>query len=78
MIIDIEEVFSDFVEEHGGIVSDRVPSKGNKPSNADYIFHEGKVIVELKLLKEDPSKIGIGSNPFRRSNENGCKLATYR
>jgi hypothetical protein len=54
--IDIEETFSDFVEEIGGIVSDRVPSKGNKAVNADYIFHDDKVIIELKLLKEDPSK----------------------
>ena len=52
--IDIEEVFADFVEGFGGIVSDRQEANANKPSNADYIFHEDKIVMELKLLKENP------------------------
>jgi hypothetical protein len=54
--IDIEEVFADFVEDFGGIVSDRASTRGNKPANADYIFHEDKIVAEMKLLKEDPFK----------------------
>jgi len=54
--IDIEEVFADFVEDFGGIVSDRTPTKGNRSANADYIFHEDKVVMEMKLLKENPFK----------------------
>src|SRR2546423_14362827 len=49
--IDVEQVFSDFVERYGGIVSDRIPTEGNKSPNADYIFHKEKVVAELKLLK---------------------------
>lgn len=60
--VDVEEVFSDFVEYYGGIVSDRVPHKGNKLPNADFIFDEAKVVAELKLLK-DPRR----SKDFRQS-----------
>lgn len=52
MEIDVEEVFADFVEDYGGVVSDSEP--GQKKSNADYIFHDAKVVAELKILKEDP------------------------
>jgi len=52
--IDVEEVFGDFVEWYGGIVSDRL--KGKRTFNADYIFHDAKVVAELKTLKEDPFK----------------------
>jgi len=62
-IIDVEEAFSDFVEEYGGVVSDRVLEKRHKASNADFIFHESKVIAELKILKEDP----FSSAEFRKS-----------
>jgi hypothetical protein len=61
--IDVEEAFSDFVEEYGGVVSDRIPGKGQKSSNADFIFHESKVVAELKILKEDP----FSSPGFRKS-----------
>jgi hypothetical protein len=64
-IIDVEEVFSDFVEEYGGVVSDRVTGKRQKTSNADFIFHESKVIAELKILKEDP----FSSPEFRKSRK---------
>lgn len=37
-------------------MSDRTPTKGNRSPNADYIFHDDKVIVEMKLLKENPFK----------------------
>src|SRR6266545_7315850 len=64
-IIDVEEVFSDFVEDYGGVVSDRLPGKGQKASNADFIFHESKVIAELKILKEDP----FSSAEFKKSRK---------
>ncbi|MEK6278772.1 MAG: hypothetical protein AABN95_00300 [Acidobacteriota bacterium] len=64
-LIDIEETFGDFVEEFGGIVSDRLPRKPDQPRNADFIFNEGKVIAELKQLKEDPFK----NKDFRKSFE---------
>jgi hypothetical protein len=63
--IDIEQTFSDFIEEYGGVVSDRVPTKGNKPPNADYIFHHEKVVAELKILKEEPFQ----NKEFRKSLE---------
>lgn len=53
-IVDVETVFADFVEEYGGVVSDRFVNTPDKPKNADYIFHDGKVVGELKLLKDDP------------------------
>lgn len=53
-LIDVETVFADFVEEYGGVVSDRMGHAPDKPENADYIFHEAKVVAELKLLREDP------------------------
>ena len=34
--IDIEEVFAGFVEDFGGTVPDRSPTKGNKSANAAY------------------------------------------
>lgn len=58
-------MFSDFVEEYGGVVSDRVPGKDRKASNADFIFHKSKVIAELKILKEDP----FSSREFRKSRK---------
>ena len=62
--IDVEEVFADFVEEYGGIVSDRLPSEGPKTTNADYIFYEAKVVAELKILRDDPFK----NKEFRKSH----------
>lgn len=44
---------NDFVEANGGIVSDRVVAP-DKQTNADYVFHDAKVIAELKILMEDP------------------------
>src|SRR2546423_2930357 len=52
--VDVEQTFGDFLEEFGAEVSDRTLSGSNKPTNADYIFHDEKVIAELKLLKKDP------------------------
>ena len=51
--IKVEEVFSDFVEEYGGVVLDRLADRP-KGLNADYIFHDGGVVAELKILKDDP------------------------
>ena len=64
-LVDVEEVFSDFVAEYGGVVSDRLDVKGQKVSNADFIFHESKVIAELKVLKDDP----FSSADFKRSRK---------
>jgi len=53
--VDIEEVFSAVVKKcDGEIVHDTV---GPSPpfANADYIFHQSKVVAELKCLKEDKS-----------------------
>lgn len=55
-IIDVETNFADFVEDYGGIVSDRLDIAPDKSKNADYIFHEEKVVAELKLLQENPLK----------------------
>ena len=52
--VDVEQTFGDFLEEFGAEVSDRTLSGSNKPTNADYVFHDEKVIAELKLLKKDP------------------------
>src|SRR5712692_2377685 len=60
--VDVEEVFCDFVEDYGGIVSDRVPHMGKKAPNADFIFREARIVAELKLLK-DPNR----SKDFRKS-----------
>lgn len=62
--VDVEQVFSDFVEEYGGIVSDREPNKTNRVMNADYIFHNEKVVAELKVLKEDP----FSNREFKKSH----------
>jgi len=61
-IIDVEEVFSDFIEEYGGIVTDRLQGAKRTP-NADFIFHESKVVAELKTLKDDP----FNSSDFMKS-----------
>jgi hypothetical protein len=54
--IDIEKAFGEFFEEAGAEVSDKVLAGSNIPTNPDYIFHDEKVIAELKLLKTDPFK----------------------
>jgi hypothetical protein len=64
-IIDVETTFADFVEEYGGIVSDRFGVAPDKPKNADYVFHEAKVVAELKLLQDDPLK----NKDFLKSRE---------
>lgn len=61
--IDVEQVFSDFVEDYGGVVSDRIPGKGSRKPNADFIFHNAKVVAELKILKDDP----FTSKEFKKS-----------
>jgi len=63
--IDVETVFADFVEEYGGVVSDRLGAASDKPKNADYIFHDAKVVAELKLLKDDP----VTNKDFLKSRE---------
>lgn len=52
--IDIEKEFADFLEEFGAEISDRTLSGPNMPTNSDYIFHDDKVVAELKLLKTNP------------------------
>jgi hypothetical protein len=64
-IVDVETVFADFVEEYGGVVSDRLGDAPDKPKNADYIFHGAKVVAELKLLKDDP----VTNKDFLKSRE---------
>jgi hypothetical protein len=64
MNIDVEKVFSDFVEDYGGLVVDRLPNKGNNELKADFIFHDAKVIAELKLLKNP-----FGNKAFNTSLE---------
>jgi hypothetical protein len=65
--IDVEQTFADFVEEYGGVVSDRTP--GKKTLNADYIFHDAKVVAELKVLKDNP----FTSKEFRKSLDKKTK-----
>jgi hypothetical protein len=50
--IDVQKTFDDFVEDYGGVVSDR--EKRQKPRNADYIFHTARVVAELKILSNNP------------------------
>src|SRR5881396_1337838 len=60
--IDVEQTFTDFVDEYGGEVSDR--QRGRKTLNADFVFHDAGVIAELKVLKEDPYK----NKEFKKSH----------
>ena len=52
--IDVEKEFADFLEGLGAAVSDKILTGPNKPKNSDYIFHDEKVVAELKLLKRNP------------------------
>jgi hypothetical protein len=54
-VVDIRQSFEQFVESIGGAVSDKLSLKPNaqRPKNADYIFADGEVIVELKCLEEN-------------------------
>ncbi|MGH9971988.1 MAG: hypothetical protein ACREBG_29935 [Pyrinomonadaceae bacterium] len=67
-IIDVEKVFGEFVEAYGGKVSDKEVAP-DKESNADYIFHDAKVVAELKILKEDP----FSNKAFLASREQKTK-----
>jgi hypothetical protein len=53
-IIDVEKEFADFLEQLGAEISDKTLTGPNKPKNSDYIFHDEKVVAELKLLKKNP------------------------
>jgi len=53
-IIDLEKEFANFLEEFGAEISDKTLTGPNVPTNADYIFHDDKVIAELKRLNNNP------------------------
>lgn len=47
----VEEAFDRFVKKFGGKkISDIIKDKSNMPTNADYLFSDENVIVELKTL----------------------------
>ena len=48
-IIDVEEVFSDFVEDYGSVVRDRVPGKGKRPRMLTSSFMEAKSLQNLRF-----------------------------
>ena len=52
-LVDLRSHFADFVRSSGGEVIDDTPQQPHQPSNADYIFHQHKVIAELKCLEKD-------------------------
>jgi hypothetical protein len=54
--VDIDKEFAVVVKKCGGLVLDDELG-GNRPfANADFIFHESKVIAEMKRLHEDKSE----------------------
>lgn len=54
--VDIDKEFGVVVKKCGGVVLDEILPKVRDFQNADYIFHESKVIAELKRLDEDKSE----------------------
>ena len=69
--IDVEKVFSKFVEAYGGEVSDKEVAP-DKESNADYIFHDPKVVAELKILRT------MRQNPEPFNAPNWVQLSSCR
>jgi hypothetical protein len=53
-VIDLEKEFASFLEGIGAEVSDKTLTGPDIPKNADYIFHDEKIVAELKLLKTNP------------------------
>ena len=55
-IEDIEGEFNKVVKSIGGdLVKNRLPSESPSFENADYVFDKENIIIELKVLKKDPS-----------------------
>lgn len=50
---DLEEYFDGFIRYSGGIRLTDIFGPGLEEKNADYFFEDQKVIVELKILKQD-------------------------
>ncbi len=53
--VDIDKEFGVVVKKCGGVVLDEVLPKARDFQNADYVFHQSKVIAELKRFDEDKS-----------------------
>ena len=53
MKIDIEKEFHHIVRDMGGIVLSDVLPKSPSFNNADYVFHDQKIVAELECLEED-------------------------
>jgi hypothetical protein len=64
--MDVEKEFDSCVDSIGGLRVDKLvgPSPGFK--NADYLFHQYKIVAELKVLEED--KIFDQKNKEKASN----------
>jgi len=50
----LENGFNQFIKEFGGeLISELMPQSANMPDNADYLFRQQQIIVELKCLEKD-------------------------
>lgn len=50
----LENAFNQFVKKFGGeLISELMPRSGNISDNADYLFRQQNIVVELKCLEKD-------------------------
>jgi len=75
MYIDVDVEFGRAVEAVGGIRADSLPRGTFPGKNADYVFHEHRVVAELKCLDKDrihdEKAVAIASKHYADALERG-------
>lgn len=64
--IQIEREFDHVVRATGGLIVSELVGKSPQFDNADYVFHDQKIIAELKCLREDKSNDTSTQSRLRR------------
>jgi len=64
--IEIEREFDQVVKASGGQIVRDLLSKSPRFDNADYVFHDQKIVAELKCLREDKANDPSTTSRLRR------------
>jgi hypothetical protein len=68
MFIEFEEIFDEFIKSVGGeLIRDLLPQDAKSEHNADYIFRDQQIIVELKCSITDHYYHPDAQQQFRKN-----------
>lgn len=72
--LDVEQAFDSFVTSVGGTVLRTAITKSPTFENADYVFHDHKVVAELKCLRENKLDDATYMKKIETLWQNWCRL----